>query len=611
MALIIAPTIEAVITAFDQPGPLDEGALSTALNQVRRELGQTTDEIQHGTFAEVAAWYFSRADAGACEPWELYWTPMSSGVTAENKPFYIPDVADVGDEILTHWMERANHLHHPLMVARYADLAWEIGKYLKRAPDRRPLCAAPQATVQITADLPRMAIDGYLEALSGHGFHDEHATWLGLSRALMLAAGLRDADRVATVKQALFAHFTEREQARGEKGNMMWWRLHDIVARSERALVLDTQERDFITVSLRQALDEHADPASPRFDPYQAQNAADRLLKWAPVDQAHQQQIVMQAGHAFEHAAEKATAMLANSWLEDLIPRYRNVNLMDDVVRTEQLIRDRADDLANEMVEVNLPFDVTPEQMAEWADEVAGNSREEGLRRLTVRFMQRPDQLAKEALQLREDAPLNAWISVSIMAADGFTDATIGSVDDDLEGRTYQMAANHLGFDEVFVHAAFQRIEEKHGLTVDDLVAVIMASPFTGKEQEHLIRIGLQAWKAGDAVTAIHVLVPQVEATFRGVLAAAGVSVRRPHPKVAGSKVIGFGEVLSQDIFKTGALKDIGFHLRALYSDPRALNLRNKLAHGLAHGGTLTMGTANMVVHSLLLVTLLVKQPAS
>lgn len=333
-------------------------------------------------------------------------------------------------------------------------------------------------------------------------------------------------------------------------------------------------------------------------------------MKWAPVDQARQQQVVLQAGHAFEHAAEKATAMLANSWLEDLIPRYRNVNLMDDVVRIEQLIRGRAGELANDMVEVNLPFEVTPEEMAKWADNVAGRSSSEGLQRLAVTCLQRRDQLAKEVLQLREDAPLNALIPMAIVAADGFTEATIGSVDDDLEGRTYQMAANHLGIDEVFVHAAFQRIEEKHGLTTDDLLAFIMASPFVGKEQEHLIRIGLEAWKDGEAITAIHILVPQVEAAFRGVLAASGASVRRPHPKVAGSEVIGFGDVLSQDLFKNGALKDIGFHLRALYTDARALNLRNKLAHGLAHGGTLTMGTANLVVHSLLLVTLLVKQGA-
>jgi hypothetical protein len=479
---------------------------------------------------------------------------------------------------------------------------------LLRPPAKRTVCAAPQATWKVTPDLPRRAIDGYLATVENGGFKDEHATWHGLSRALMLATLLSDAARVAAVKQALFAYYSLREQAVDATGHMMWWRLHDIVERSQKALVLSPEERAAVTSTLRRALDEHSDPASPRFDPHQAENAVNRLMKWDAGDLAQQQQIVLQAGMAFEHAAEKATAMLANSWLEDLIPRYRNLNLADDVVRIENLIRSRSGELHGEMTEVSFPLEVTKVELEEWADHIAGSSREDGLRELALRCLLRPEELKNEVLKMKKDAPLTAWIPVSIIGADGFTDATIGSVDNDMEGRSYRAAADHLGFDEPFVHAAFRRIEEKHGLSADDLVAAIMESPFVGKDQEHMLRVGLEAWKAGDAIKAIHVLVPQVEATYRGLLSVAGMSVRRPNAKVSGSKVIGFGEVLDKPIFKTGSLKDVGFHLRALYTDPRAMNLRNKLAHGLAHGATLDTGAANMVVHSLLLLTVLVKQ---
>lgn len=610
MSLVIPPPIEAVITAFDKPGALDVGALTTALSQARQGLDTTTDEGRKGAFAETAAWHFSRADSGASEPWGLYWIPVASGITTDDKPFYVPDIADVDDEVLAHWAHRADTVQHPLMVARYADLVWEIGRYLSRPPAKRTVCAAPQATWKVSPDLPRLAIDSYLAAVEQGGFKDEHATWHGLSRALMLATLLSDAERVASVKQALFSYYGQCEQERGETGHMMWWRLSDIIERSQKALVLSPEDCAAVTAALRRALDEHSDPASPRFDPHQAENAAGRLMKWDAGDIAQQQQITLQAGKAFEHAAEKATAMLANSWLEDLIPRYRSVSLTDDVVRIEKLIRSRSGQLHGEMTEVFLPFEVTKDEMEAWADDVAGSSREDGLRRLALHCLLRPEKLKNEVLKMKEEAPLSAWISVSIIGADGFTEATIGSVDDDLEGRSYRAAADHLGFDEPFVHAAFQRIEEKHGLSADDLVAAIMASPFVGEDQEHMLRVGLEAWKAGDAIKAIHVLVPQVEAAYRRLLSAAGMSVRRPNAKVSGSKVIGFGEVLEKPIFKTGSLKDVGFHLRALYTDPRALNLRNKMAHGLAHGGTMDMGAANIVVHSLLILTLLVKHGA-
>jgi Domain of unknown function (DUF4209) len=115
----------------------------------------------------------------------------------------------------------------------------------------------------------------------------------------------------------------------------------------------------------------------------------------------------------------------------------------------------------------------------------------------------------------------------------------------------------------------------------------------------------LAAWFDDDPVKAIHLLVPQIEAACRDLLASAGASVRKPNPRVSGSRVIGLGDVLGNKVFKQGGMKDVGFHLRALYTDPRGINLRNKLAHGLAHGGILGMGVANLVVHSILMIAAL------
>ncbi len=69
------------------------------------------------------------------------------------------------------------------------------------------------------------------------------------------------------------------------------------------------------------------------------------------------------------------------------------------------------------------------------------------------------------------------------------------------------------------------------------------------------------------------------------------------------------GAVLNHPAFSKGVPQDIRFHLRALYSDARGVNLRNHLAHGIAHVGLMGMGLANWVVHSiLLLANLRIKQ---
>jgi hypothetical protein len=138
---------------------------------------------------------------------------------------------------------------------------------------------------------------------------------------------------------------------------------------------------------------------------------------------------------------------------------------------------------------------------------------------------------------------------------------------------------------------------------LDGLIHYLRNSPFFAENREGRLRHGLSAWFNGDAETAIHVLVPQVEAACRSLVETAGISIRTSnHDSVGGTRVIGLGELLNKSIFREGGIKDAGFHLRALYTDQRGINLRNKLCHGLASDSLLGMETADLVVHSMLML---------
>jgi len=228
--------------------------------------------------------------------------------------------------------------------------------------------------------------------------------------------------------------------------------------------------------------------------------------------------------------------------------------------------------------------------------------------RIGYHCMMREDTTKQSLKDMVSQAPLLAMMPSAIMSHDGFTEATVHSIDDDLEGRAIQHAANKFGWEAPFLYSAFIRTKEKHALDLEQLLAHIRTSPLFAPNREGLLRAGLTAWFAEDPITAIHILVPQVEAACRDLLTALSGQVRRPNPRTGGSRVIGLGEVLSHQRFRKGVPKDVRFHLRAFYGDPRGINLRNHLAHGLASEGVLGMGSANWVVQSILmLVTLQIK----
>jgi len=117
--------------------------------------------------------------------------------------------------------------------------------------------------------------------------------------------------------------------------------------------------------------------------------------------------------------------------------------------------------------------------------------------------------------EMAKKAPLSSMMTATVMGAEGFTTATINSVEDDLEGRAIKHAADAFNWEAPFLYFALNRAKEKYGFDLEALVAHINGAPFFAPSREPLLREGLAAWMAEDAVKAIHVLVPQVEAACR------------------------------------------------------------------------------------------------
>ena len=66
--------------------------------------------------------------------------------------------------------------------------------------------------------------------------------------------------------------------------------------------------------------------------------------------------------------------------------------------------------------------------------------------------------------------------------------------------------------------------------------------------------------------------------------------------------MISLGDVLSHEIFRGKVPDYIRFHFQVLYQDPRGLNVRNEIAHGIAAYELFGLGLANTVVHSVILI---------
>jgi hypothetical protein len=596
MALEITAQVDMAFQDADKADQrLDEFLVRDRLARILHDLGNFTQEQRRGNFALVSALEFQPRRMYGRPIWEMYWQPLSSATDAAGKDHLFPDVAIVDAEIIEQWRSRVQTTRHPLLRARYADLAWEVTRF------RKDLARRPDVA------MARSAIDGYLDAVDGTLFVDDIYAWNYVERAIELAASIGDQGRVQRAKAILFKF---RAACESRDPRYAFWRFHEIAWGQARVLGLTDTDRAEIVQVLESQLALRSRIEDPQnFDPHLATTAAEALKLWR--DFAGQKDDANRAAHtageAFEAAAAQATGLTAIAWLTDQLARYRQLGDQQGVSRMERAIRARAQEAQSEMKRISVPLNLKPAEFDAWADRVAGENLDEALKRFGAVGIVRRDSTERAILDNAQSA-ISAHIPIMITGRDGFTKATIGSVQDDLDSRIVHHAAQLLSQQGPWLNLAWQRIQAKHGAELDAVLELLSRSPCFPPERMPFIREGLTAWIAGDHVKTVHVLVPQVESALRDLLAALGGVVTKPD-RHGGSQKISLGDVLADEKFAQ-VPEAIRFHMQVLYQDSRGMNVRNELAHGILAFELLGLGLANIVVHSIVLIGTFRLKPA-
>ena len=595
MSVIVIPAIQAQIARFESASaPLDEAAFAATLDALVSDPKALTIDERRGCLAEIVGHRFITMGGSDGGPWGIYFGPNSTAITKEGKEIHLPDARSMDAEVIEYWKVRAGQSPHPVLRARYADLAWEIGRLWNHDhPDEK--------RIELPRSLAQLAIESHLEAEAKALTTDAHQAWQFLGRALELALLIQDQDLVDRSKVAAFAHY-RGSVAKGDAG--LWWKLDDLMW-DRKKLMLSDADRDELVGWLEAALAIHSDIGDPqRFDPHQSLEAADRLGRWRSKMGTPDLGVaaLKTAGAAFEAIAAKANALTAIAWLENMSVRYRGAKLMDDATRVDATIFARGDEAKQAMQRHEVQFEIPARELENWLGGLTAGSLELSLARIAVNLMTSEDAYRKLVEEAAANSPMQAHIPIAVMGARGFTVATIGSVKDDMPGRILSQAATAIGAGAPFLHQALERAKSTWKIDSDRWVAFLAQSPIFPPHSHALLKEGIDAWLAQDALKAVHVLVPQVEAALREMLVAMGESPMRPSRSGGGFVTLGMGEVLNTTSFKIKANPTLRLHLRALYTEAKGINLRNKLAHGLAGPELFGRGMANWVVHSLLAV---------
>lgn len=582
--LTVPASIEEIIQLFDaSKEAIDEMVMSEHLGKARKALEKPSESESAGAWAEALA--FALTNGGERSPWHTHFCPMGSGVDKDGKKFYFPDIAGTPPVVLDHWITRATTTHHPVMVARYADLAWDF--------------AGPIGQRKRDPEMARIAIDAYLVSASGKWRSEDYPRYEALNRALGLAIHLKDIDRIDRARAGYMR--LHRETMKGDQAQ--YWRAFDGLMGNKNARLTD-EERDELVANTEKIVALKSDTSSPTFDPHATEHAANRLIKLYSKEHRGEDaaRLHLVIAKAFEHFAGMGDAMLASSLLQTSLNNYAKAGQLDEAKRVRIAMQEKIGESRNEMKPIGSEITIKKDDVEAFLKGVILPDLGQTFMRLAVEFLPKRKALEEAVKKSAEDAPLMAHIAQHIMSDDRVV-AIIGSVDEDLFGRCFQQAKFTFSFSQIWLSEAFARLVGTHNVVPEHFVGWANRHGLFGDLT--LLLEGVRAFFDDDHIKAAHVLIPQIEHALRSIGGQLGKPVTKAHPKVKGaSVVINMGDILYDDAITSQLGHDLTLYFLSLYADPRGYNLRNELAHGDLNADSMSDHLSRLLMHTLLVLGL-------
>jgi lysyl-tRNA synthetase class 1 len=296
-------------------------------------------------------------------------------------------------------------------------------------------------------------------------------------------------------------------------------------------------------------------------------------------------------------------ASIAVHHIEGVLDAYRRVGLKEETDRVRLLLEERGKGvlagMKSQRVELKLDlgaFESAIAKMIDVADPLVA------LYRLANNCAPHPEKLQAEFEAATEGLIFHRLLPVSIIGDDGLTVTTIGTYDQDKEGRLVMELARDMGLKTTFFLSGLEEWEKKFELGGIPDTPSLFDSILIPSDRVTLFQEGLQAFEREDYVKCIHVLVFQVENSLRELLKL----LDRPVTKSTddGNQPKNMNDVLHDPAVKDALDPKLWSFLKVLYTDNRGMNLRNLVAHGVAPAAAFNRINAALVVQSVVFLAL-------
>jgi hypothetical protein len=327
-------------------------------------------------------------------------------------------------------------------------------------------------------------------------------------------------------------------------------------------------------------------------DYWSTERVCDLLILWYAVakDEELKKKYLVKKAELFvlvaKHNLEANNAMAAVSYFKDAIDLYRQIGGFESTIaQLRQEMMDSQARVSNEMKVFSSSLDISEFVEATTAA-IKGKDKRTAILTL-ISFSPGPSKAVIKNQVEKEQFSLTGVIDHEVLDSKGRTTAKrASSTDEDRRAQSLEadMFSRANIYREMYISAqiwpAMRQLSLEHIILEKDLDFIIEGNPIIPRDRTALFRKGFLAGFRYDFVTATHILVLQLENSFRVLLNNNGV-ITTGLSQEGIEEEFDLNRLLEMKELKNIFGEDLIFHLKGLLTNRFGVNLRNRVAHGL------------------------------
>jgi len=369
-------------------------------------------------------------------------------------------------------------------------------------------------------------------------------------------------------------------------------------------VALSDPERDYMINLLEEILEKERQTDSPRKPNtiWDAEHAAHLLLAYYKriENLPEVNRILELLGEVIYQRMEDSEGMAGQAWLESYSRLCQEHGRRDLATKAIQAIQALGPKVVASLKRIGTTVDIPEAYFAQFT----GQDLPTSLRLLASSMVPKWDTVVSATEENARQFPFRFLIPTTLLDGMGRPTVEIPTLKANRDGYMPFAFSEHMNFESIPRFQVIEAIKEKFHPTAEEIADWLQRSPAFQPERRQLLVHGLQAYLNDDHITAIHVLVPQVEEAARVTAGCLGESTFNWNTGPNGIRSLD-ARSLNVILDSPKILEFFGQNhttfLRVALVLNQGINLRNRMAHGLLLPDQCTRQASEMVLQCLLI----------